>query len=91
MELMKEHKREIEKIVAETDCPKDFCCYKSEPENLPPVTIWRGANVIQCHQADRLNCPNANVFYGDIVFCECPVLRYEALSGEGRKKEPNKI
>jgi len=82
MELSKEQEREIEKIVALTDCPNDFSCYKSKFEDLPSFTIWRGANVIQCEQPDRFDCPNSTVFCGDIVFCECPLLRHVAFQLE---------
>ena len=76
MEFSKEQEREIMKMMAGTDCPGDFTCYKSKFENLPQLTIWRGANVIQCKQAERIHCPNSTVFCSGITFCECPFLRY---------------
>ena len=84
MELTKEHEHEIEKIMCATDCQREFSCYQSRFDNLPSFTVWHGANVIQCKHADRLHCPNSTVFYGDIVFCECPLLKYVAFQLEKR-------
>ena len=88
MGLTEERERQIEKIMAITDCPRDSSCYQSNFENLPSLTIWRGANVIQCEQAKQIHCPNSTVFCGDIVFCECPLLRYVVFQLE---KEAGKV
>lgn len=80
MELTKESERGIERTKATVDCPKDFrCCTRSKSSDAPPVKVYEGANLIQCQEADRLDCSVSPVFCRDIVFCQCPLRRYLAL------------
>ena len=85
MELIKEHTCETKKIINTMTCPREF---SSRTFKLPKVTIWRGAQLIQCEQPERLDCPNGSKFCCDIVFCECPLLKYVFLQlGENPKKK----
>lgn len=34
MQIREKHNREVQKIMAETQCPRDFACYKSGFEDL---------------------------------------------------------
>lgn len=79
MQLTPEQKAEIEKIMAGMDCPKGFSCYKSDFENLVPVRVFRGADVIQCQHPELLDCKYARLFGSGMVFCECPLRDYAAL------------
>ena len=56
MELTKECEREIERIKATMSCPEGFRCEKAGFENLSPVKIYEGANVIQCNMAKASSC-----------------------------------
>lgn len=80
MELTSECQREIERIKATMDCPSNFHCQQLSFEDLSPVDVYEGANVIQCRGANRLNCPQSSVLSsGDIGFCMCPLRKYLAL------------
>ena len=79
MQLTAEQEADVQKIMAEMDCPDGFPCYESKFEKLIPVKLYRGANVIQCQEAKRLNCGKAFVFCNDIVFCKCPLRNYAAF------------
>ncbi len=78
-QLTTRHEEEIRKIMASVTCPKGFRCCDSAFEDLPPVKVYKGANVVQCQQADRHNCPRSYEYCGDITFCRCPVRNYLAL------------
>jgi len=86
MQLTVEQEQEIHKIMASITCPKSFRCCDSGFEDLPPVKVYKGANVVQCQQAGRHNCPTSSEFHGDIVFCRCPLRNYLALHLEGQTK-----
>ena len=80
MELAENCEREIERVKATVDCPKGFrCCTRSECGNNPPAKVYGGANLVQCQEADRMDCPVSPAFCRDIVFCRCPLRRYLAL------------
>jgi len=80
MELTKECERAIKRIKGTVDCPKGFrCCTPTESGNAPPMNFYGGANLVQCLQADRMDCPISPTFCRDIVFCQCPLGRYLAL------------
>ena len=80
MELAENCEREIKRLKAATDCPKGFrCCRRSRSEDAPPAKVYGGANLVQCEERDRMDCPISPVFCRDIVFCQCPLRRYLAL------------
>ncbi len=79
MELTAKQEADIQKIMAEMDCPKGFRCYVSKFEKLTPVRVYRGANVIRCQHEERRNCQYGFVFGDDIVFCKCPLRNYVAF------------
>lgn len=81
MELSDECQREIERIKLAMDCPFDFHCQRLSFEDLSPVDVYAGANVIQCQGENRLSCPQCSVLSsGDIGFCMCPLRKYLALN-----------
>ncbi len=71
---------EIERVKATVDCYKGFrCCRQCGSSDSPPAKVYGGANLVQCQEADRMDCPVSPVFSGDIVFCQCPLRRYLAM------------
>jgi len=48
MEIIQEHKTQIEEIISGMDCPKDFKCYKSGFEDLCKSKIFQGGELIEC-------------------------------------------
>ena len=61
MELTKECEREIEQIKAAMHCPKNFHCERAGFEDLSPVKVYKGANVIQCEMTNASSCAQASV------------------------------
>ena len=80
MEITRECEREIERIKATMSCPKNFHCEKVGFENLSPVKIYEGANIIQCDMANASGCAQSSVLSPfEIAFCMCPLRKYLAL------------
>ena len=80
MELADDCTREIEQIKATVECHKGFrCCNRCGSRDARPAKVYGGANLVQCQQEDRMDCPVSPVFSGDIVFCQCPLRRYLAM------------
>lgn len=80
MELAENYEREIERLKTITDCPKGFrCCKRSGCDDVPPAKVYKGANLVQCEEEDRMDCSISPVFCRDIVFCRCPLRRYLAM------------
>ena len=80
MKLTKECEHEIEQIKATMYCPKNFHCERGGFEDLSPVKVFEGANVIQCDMANASSCAQSSVLspFG-IAFCMCPLRKYLAL------------
>jgi hypothetical protein len=79
MELTPEQEREVKAIMAEMDCPRSFRCYESKFEDLVPVEVFAGDNVVECRKAERSYCPMSFMFGARTAFCKCPLRRYVAL------------
>lgn len=81
MEITPEHRREIEKIAGEIDCPFDLECYKSEFEQLCEVKFLTGTSIVWCvsclseesKQFCKLRLP-----FGSGHLCRCPLRYYIA-------------
>ena len=67
-------KREIEEIIGQMKCPKDFICYRSGFKELCKARDFGIENYLQCLEDEPQGCKFV-IFYGDMRFCECP-LRY---------------
>jgi hypothetical protein len=71
-------KKELEEIMGEMHCPKDFICYKSGLETLckakdvetPP------ASLLVCLETDNKMCKFLNIKRGYV--CQCPLRIYIA-------------
>jgi hypothetical protein len=79
VELTKEQEQDIEKIIATLDCPEDLRCYKLKFEDVTPVEVRAGNEIIECQKTDASSCPMSFVFGMSSVFCKCPLRRYVAL------------
>ncbi|MBN2272428.1 MAG: hypothetical protein JXN61_17585 [Sedimentisphaerales bacterium] len=71
---LREHYREIEKIMTSMKCAKDFVCYRSGLTDLCKVTTVGEGKVIECSPENRGPCVYRFSFAGRI-FCKC-ALRY---------------
>ncbi len=80
MELTVAQEADIQKIMAETDCPRGFRCYESKFEDLAPVEAFPGNNVVECRKAEESYCPMAFRFGVGTAFCTCPLRKYVALN-----------
>ncbi|KPK41783.1 MAG: hypothetical protein AMJ65_08790 [Phycisphaerae bacterium SG8_4] len=82
MELTVEQEADVQKIMAEIDCPRDFHCCKSGFEHLAPVKVMSD-NAVVCPKAREYLCRMATKFglnsILSIMLCRCPLRRYAAL------------
>jgi hypothetical protein len=79
MELTAEQEGDVQKIMAETDCPRSFRCYESGLEDLTPVKVI-SHNAIECLKARESFCPMSVAFGLSIVICKCPLRKYVAVT-----------
>ncbi len=75
--MIQEHLPDIEEIIAQFKCPKDFQCYKSGFENLCKAEDVGMVSYLHCLEEDPRNClfllPIA-----DTNYCKCPLRGYIA-------------
>ena len=72
-----EYKNEIEEIIAQFKCPKDFQCYKSGFEVLCNAVHIPFESYFACMEENARDCKFA-VPFGDANLCECPLRVYIA-------------
>ncbi len=68
-------KDEIEEIMENMDCPKDFVCYKTDFENLCEFNELGIEDFIECGDNCEFSptiCPSGFDFGGS-YFCNCPL------------------
>ena len=80
MELTVAQEADIQKIMAETDCPSGFHCYKSKFEDLTPVKAFSGTDVVECLKETESYCPKSIRFGSNTMLCECRLRRYVSLN-----------
>ena len=73
-----DHNEEIEKIIAQMQCPKDFQCYKSGFETLCKAEDVGMESYLACLEEHPLECKFSVGFFGDRFYCECPLRVYVA-------------
>ena len=73
MRLSEEQKRDIARLQAETDCPREFECCDSDSADLCKVR-YVGPHMLECMEMLSRACP-FKYFLGEEGFCKCP-LRY---------------
>ena len=74
---LREHYREIERIMASMKCPKGFVCYRSGFRDLCKVTTVGEGKIIECSPENRGPCVYRFSFAGR-VFCKCALRYYVA-------------
>jgi len=74
MATLRQHNREIEKIMASMKCPKGFVCYRSGFKDMCKVNSVGEGKIIECSPENRGPCVYRFSFAGR-VFCKC-ALRY---------------
>ncbi len=79
MELALQQESDVQRIMAEMDCPKGFHCCESEFESLTPVEVIPGSKLVECLKAKESYCPMSFTFGLDSAFCKCPLRRYMAI------------
>jgi len=79
VELTAEQEADVQKIMAEMNCPGDFICYKSKFDDLTPVEAFPGNNIVECLRTDPSLCPMAFTFGLGKGFCKCPLRHYVAF------------
>ncbi|MHC4593462.1 MAG: hypothetical protein ACYS9C_01280 [Planctomycetota bacterium] len=75
METNEKHKRQIERIINEKKCPKDFECYKSGLENLCRAKNIGLRDFVECLEKNPQMC-KFSLSFGYSYFCQCPVRIY---------------
>jgi hypothetical protein len=73
----KDHKNEIEEIIGQMQCAKDFQCYKSEFKILSKTKDIGLESYLQCLEENVFGC-QFSVRFGGNYFCECPLRVYIA-------------
>ena len=68
---------QIEQIVKQMNCPRDFECYKSDFDNLSDVGIVGDAKMVECIEESAQTCKFGFPF-GLGVLCKCPLRNYIA-------------
>jgi hypothetical protein len=68
--MEQDYKKEIEKIIAGFECPKDFECYKSKFQVLSRVRDIGMDSMLECLEETPVAC-NFAISYGYGYFCKC--------------------
>ena len=82
MEISQEHKHQIDKIMNEMDCQKDFECHKSSFENIGKTWLITGDHLVECPEGNKQKCSYALPF-GHMLLCKCPLRNYVAQNLKG--------
>jgi len=69
------HKHEIEKIMENMDCSRDFDCAKNNFENLCEVKCIGFHEFIECSEKNPADCPHGET-YEKMRLCQCPLRVY---------------
>ena len=87
MELTAGQEADVQRIMGEMDCPKNFPCYNAKFEDLVPVRAFSGTDVIACLDQTQSDCPKSFEFGSTttlrecpLMLCECPLRRYVSLN-----------
>ena len=71
----KVQKKQVEKIITEIRCSKDFKCYKSGLTDLCKVRDIGYDSVVECLEEKAYGCEFRSVF-GYAYYCKCPLRVY---------------
>lgn len=76
--MERDAKKEIEKIMGNLECPKDFKCYRSGFEDLCKAKVVGTENHLLCLEEEPTSC-TFSVFVGNTYYCQCPLRIYLTL------------
>lgn len=85
------HRKKIEEIVGQMQCPKGFKCAESGFTNLCRARDIGLETYLECFEQEPSEC-KFSVPFGDSYFCHCPLRVYIARNlrrgkkGDGHKK-----
>ena len=77
MVIAQANKDQVEQIINQMVCPRDFECYTSGFENLSDVGIVGDAKMVECIEERAQTC-KFGVPFGLGVLCKCPLRNYIA-------------
>ena len=72
MGMIQEHKNQIDQIMSEINCPRDFPCYKSDFEKLGKIRDVKAEGLLECLEEDSQDC-QFSLSFGEEPSCLCPV------------------
>jgi len=75
--MQEDRKKEIEEIIGEMKCPKDFKCYKERFEDLCKAKDIGLRSFLECLEENPYEC-SFSVSFGRSYFCQCPLRVYIA-------------
>lgn len=77
MEIKERHKKEIEEVISEVECQRDFECYKSEFCSVGEVKDRGKSEFLECLERYGRECV-FSLPSGNTCFCLCPLRIYIA-------------
>lgn len=75
--MEQDYKKEIEKVIGQMKCPKDFKCYKSGLQVVCKARDIGIESFLECLEEDCEWC-KFSFHFGNRVFCRCPLRVYIA-------------
>lgn len=79
MQITVKHQKDIERIITDIECPKDFVCYQSEFEHVCKAKDIGLENYLDClgEATSTMLCP-FSLSFGNSYMCRCPLRVYLA-------------
>lgn len=77
MQTTQVHNGQIQEIVRDIQCDRDFECYKSDFKNLSKIGIVGDATMIECLEKRAKTC-KFGLPFGLGYICKCPLRNYIA-------------
>ena len=78
IEMNEGQKRQMDKIIKEMECSKDFKCYKSGFMNIcKTVKDFGHKSILECTGEHICGC-EFKEYFGSSYFCKCPLRIYLA-------------
>jgi len=75
--MEQDNRKEIEEIIGQLKCPKDFKCYRSGFETLCKAEDIGMKTYLKCLEEDASHCLFSMSFgSGSMYFCACPLRVY---------------
>ena len=73
--MEQEHQKELEEIIGDLSCAKDFKCYKQGFKNLCKAQDVGLETFLECLEQKPFECP-LSVRFGGLYYCSCPLRVY---------------